>query len=332
MQLTYYVAPWDRGDSDDPAWTPAPEDIHTLKHGYNLADLQRLARLAMGRTVGGSLGYHTRHEVAWSAIAETLYAADQPPEPGELIGAGQAAIAGHVRIDMRHHGRSLRYASGRAPRFAIYWTGLGRHAPSPEDRVVDGTALWQIWPHLTGRQREALLALAAHDDYRAAAAALGVTPGTFGVLISRARRTFLALWHQGEQPSRVWGTDRRVGSHAAPAPQARKRRPATRAAARRAGRPVHELIHGEASTYSNHGCRCAPCTQASAQKARRDRRARGVPARRRVTVSQLADIRRRQAAGETLTAIAVDVGFSDGYLSRLVRGILRPAPDPETAP
>ncbi|MER7213159.1 hypothetical protein ABT340_39365 [Streptosporangium sp. NPDC000239] len=327
-QLTYYVAPWDRDDNDGPAWTPAPEDVHTLRYGYNLADLQRLTRFSMGRTFGGSLDYHTRHEVAWSAITEALYAADQPPEPGELIAAGQAAIAEHLRIDMRHHGRSLRYTSGQAPRFAAYWTGLGRGTPSPEERVVDATALWQIWPRLTDRQREALLALAAHDDYRAAAEALGVTPATFRVLVSKARRTFFALWHEGEQPSRVWGTDRRVGSYADPS-EGGKRRPVTRVAARRTGRPVHELDHGAASTYSNHGCRCGPCTQAAAQKAQRGRRARGVQARRRITVSQLADIRRRQAAGEPLTVIARDLGFSDGYLSRLVRGILRPAPDPE---
>ncbi|MFF4417034.1 Helicase associated domain protein [Streptosporangium sp. NPDC001559] len=54
-----------------------------------------------------------------------------------------------------------------------------------------------------------------------------------------------------------------------------------------------------------------------------------VPVRRRVTVSQLADIRRRRDAGESLAAIAADVGVSADYLSRLARGLSKPAPDPE---
>lgn len=168
----------------------------------------------------------------------------------------------------------------------------------------------------------------AIDDYQAAAAALDITPATFNVLVSRARKRFLTLWHDGERPSRVWGTDRRVGSHATKDRPQSKRRPVTAAVTRRTGRPVHELVHGKATTYSNHGCRCTPCTRASAEKETRRRRAKGIPARRRATVSQLADIRRRQAAGETLKAIAADLGFSDGYLSRLVRGLLQPAPDP----
>lgn len=318
MQLTYYVAPWDRGESDEPGWTPAPDDVHTLRYGYNLADLEKATRLALWRVVGGHLDYRTRYDLAWSAITEALYSAAEPPTPADLVAAGQAAIARHVRIDMRHRG--VQFGGRTGPRFATYWMGLSSRTPSPEDRVVDAVALWQIWPHLTNRQREALLALAAHEDYRAAAAALGVAPGTYKVLIGTARRRFLALWHEGEAPSRPWGAYRRAP---------RTARSATRTVGRHKERPAHELVHGSASTYRNHGCRCTPCTQASAREADRERRARGVPARRRVTVSQLADIRRRQAAGETLTAIAVDVGFSDGYLSRLVRGLSTPAPDPE---
>jgi hypothetical protein len=316
---------------EEPSWTPTPDDVHALRYGYNLDDLQRFARIATWRVVG-RIEYQTRYEVAWSAIAEALYSAVQAPEPGELIVAGYAAISAHLGDEMHHTGRDRKHVGQEMPRFSAYWRGLSPHAPSPEQRIVDATALRQIWPHLPGRQREALLALAAHDDYLAAAAALGVTPGAFRALVSQARRTFLRLWHEGETPSRVWGTDRRVGSRASVAEPTSRRRTATRAVVRRKGRPTRELVHGEASTYDRYGCRCKLCTAAKTEKTKQARRAKGVPAQRRVTVSQLADIRRRQAAGETLTAIGADIGFDGSYLSRLVRGLRQPAPDPEVSP
>lgn len=211
-QLTYFVAPWDRQDDQHAAWTPAPGDIHTLRHGYNLADLQQLTRFALRRVYGGSVDYRARHDVAWSAIAEALYAApaDQSPTPTDLVDAAQRAMAQHVRDDMRHHGRDRHHPGQVMPMFASYWEGMQGRSPSPEGRVVEKTALWQIWPCLTDREREVLLALAAHENYRAAAEALGANPATFNVNVSKARKRFLALWHEGEIPSKPWGTDRRV--------------------------------------------------------------------------------------------------------------------------
>lgn len=330
MQLTFYVAPWDQHDDEQPAWEPAPEDIHTLRHGYNLADLQQLTRFALRRVYGGNVDYRARYDVAWSAIAEALYAApdDQPPTPSDLVDAAQAAMARHVRDDMRHHGHDRHNPGQMMTRFASYWESMQGRASSPEGRVVEKTALWQIWPRLTDREREVLLALAAHENYRAAAEALGANPATFNVNVSNARRRFLTLWHEGETPSRIWGTDRRTGSYAAPSAPTTKRRAATRAVARRTGRTRHALVHGRASTYTNHGCRCVPCTAAATDKARENRRAGGTKERRRITVSQLAAINRRRDAGESLKAIAKDLGFADSYLSRLTRGILQPAPDP----
>jgi hypothetical protein len=126
----------------------------------------------------------------------------------------------------------------------------------------------------------------------------------------------------------VWGTDRRIGSYASATSEKSRPRPVTRSIARRSGRPKHELVHGKASTYTNHGCRCGPCTTAATDKARASRRASGTGERRRITVSQLAAIDRRREAGESLKSIAADLGFADSYLSRLTRGILQPAPDP----
>jgi hypothetical protein len=44
---------------------------------------------------------------------------------------------------------------------------------------------------------------------RAAAEALGKAPHGFETTLSTARKQFLALWHEGEQPSTLWGRDRR---------------------------------------------------------------------------------------------------------------------------
>jgi hypothetical protein len=54
-----------------------------------------------------------------------------------------------------------------------------------------------------------LIALAAHGDYQHAATALDKPYATFVTQIHLARKQFLRLWHQGEQPSGVWGRDRR---------------------------------------------------------------------------------------------------------------------------
>jgi hypothetical protein len=77
---------------------------------------------------------------------------------------------------------------------------------------VDRAALWQIWSQLEERHRVALLALATHEDYQAAADAMGVPYATYVTRVRRARHAFYALWHEGETPSRPWGTDRRQGS------------------------------------------------------------------------------------------------------------------------
>ena len=58
-------------------------------------------------------------------------------------------------------------------------------------------------------ERSTLLALAITGDYKQAAALLDMSYHTFHTSLSRARRKFLALWHEGETPSRMWGRDRR---------------------------------------------------------------------------------------------------------------------------
>jgi len=166
--------PW---DSDDP---------HHVKWGYNLADLDRLARIAVSARRSRSLDVHDAYETAWSAIAETV-AADTYPTASDLIGAGSDAIAAESRRHRSNHGLDGR---GEAPRFAKYWTTCT--TPSPEESVVDRYALWQILPALTDAERRNVYALAA-----------GMEPPSRDRL-SRARRRFLALWHEGETPSTFW--------------------------------------------------------------------------------------------------------------------------------
>ncbi len=201
VQRTFYALP-SEAPPEVPEWEPAPDDVHTLKWGYNLADLERLARFATRRSWGRHLDDRTRYETAWSAIAETLYSATTAPAPGDLMSAAHTAIAIHAQDELHHLGIDFR--TGSMPRFAAYWEHTARSSPSPERGVVDRHALWQIWPHLTGRHRDVLLAHAAADGWRAAAASLGMNEGTFAGLLSTARKQFLALWHEGEQPSLPW--------------------------------------------------------------------------------------------------------------------------------
>src|SRR5207248_10593460 len=101
-----------------------------------------------------------------------------------------------------------------SPAFVAFWESFVAPTPSCERAAVERLALRQILPALTDGQREAMAALAAHGDWAAAATALGMTSVAFRSQVSRGRLRFLALWHEGEVPSRVWGCDRRAGKTA----------------------------------------------------------------------------------------------------------------------
>lgn len=188
-------------------------DVHDIRYGYNLADLDRLARASLWRSWMATIPFADRYQTAWSAIAEHLCAADTRPEPVDLIRAAEDAISQARYDDWHHQGFDYNRGDGTMGRFVAYWTGLGA-TPDPAPRVIDHIALWQIWPQLTPNHRNALLALATHGDYQTAAGTLGLTYKAYTMLLVRARRAFFALWHEGETPSRPWGTDRRQGSKA----------------------------------------------------------------------------------------------------------------------
>jgi len=210
MQRTYYEDDgpawswWDRPSADDEPVTPA-DDIHTLRWGYNLSDIQRLAHLARSSVIGPAPASGA-YQHAWDGIISALYEATERPEPRDLIIAGSQAATHAHRDDMRHRGISKR-TKGTGPRVAMYWSWMSRPSSSPEGTVVERTALWQIWPRLTESQRDALLALAVHEDHQDAAAALGKSRLTFASQLCRARKRFLDLWHEHEKPSALWGAD-----------------------------------------------------------------------------------------------------------------------------
>lgn len=118
-----------------------------------------------------------RFEAAWGAAVECLYAAAESPDANDLFCAAQAGLTRLRRSDLRERGfaygnngaRDPLAGPGSAVGFRCYW-----HSPlppTPEDIVVNRTALRQILPTLSAPQAQALLAVAVHDDYERAAIA-----------------------------------------------------------------------------------------------------------------------------------------------------------------
>jgi hypothetical protein len=183
-----------------------------LRYGYTLDTLTRLAHYAArhGR-YDHDVELPVRYEVAWAAVAEHLYAVGERPTPGELIRAGWLAIRHHGESERQFLGRAHDGPAGPGRHFERYWRAVAAPADSPEDKVIERIALAQIWPRLRPSSRDAFAALAVHGDYRRAAESLEIGYKTFVGRISDGRREFLALWHDGEQPSRPWVRDRRAG-------------------------------------------------------------------------------------------------------------------------
>jgi hypothetical protein len=114
-----------------------------------------------------------RFEAAWSAIAGQLYAATDELTVEDLVQAGRLAIRHYGQRERQFQGRAHDGPAGPGRNFERFWRAASAPVDSPEDRLIDRVALAQIWPRLTPASREALLALAAHEDYRRAAESLG---------------------------------------------------------------------------------------------------------------------------------------------------------------
>ncbi|SCL21655.1 hypothetical protein [Micromonospora inyonensis] len=184
-----------------------------LRYGYTIADLQRLARL-VAATTHTSTSHADRYQEAYSAIAEHLYTTTSRPDDHDLVHAGRAAVLTAMRHTLRHHGYDTNTpgaGTGDRPRYVTYWRWIGQPAPGHDDHIIDAVAVRQILPLLTAQEQAAVNALAAFDTYQAAAAALGIPYGRFCDRLARARHRFLTYWHEHEQPSRPWTSDRRDG-------------------------------------------------------------------------------------------------------------------------
>lgn len=183
-----------------------PADVHVL-HGYYLPDLDRLARAGVRGARSGPGRADDWYRAAWDAIVDALVDAGTHPSEGLLVHAARYAVERAWGVERHHHG--IASIGGPAPKFAVYWLGLSGPAPSPEERVVERVALGQIWAQLTDLDREALTVLAATNSMRASAALLDLRYHTYGERVRAARARALALWHEGETPSRIWRRDRR---------------------------------------------------------------------------------------------------------------------------
>jgi hypothetical protein len=291
--------------SGSPATGPvlSPRVAHEaeLRHGYTLAHLDALAvQAARGQRFSRDADFAVRLEDAWSAIAESLYAADERPTPDDLVRAAWTAMSGEADRISRAHGLNThdRYA-GTIGRFQQYWIGSAHQTRSPEEPIVERVALSQIWSRLSLSHRQLLLALAVHDDHGRAADALDKPRTSFSSQLAQARRAFLTLWHDGERPSRPWGTDRRVSAGST---DRHSRTYVIRV--RERGRQAHVAAHGE-----------PPAPRVRKGKP---------PADLGITVQELA---RRYEQVKSIRVLAAALGVSYGALQRRMQaeGIGRPA-------
>lgn len=186
-------------DPPAPAVEPRPGE---LRHGYTLADLQRLANSAAANNYTMAADHSDLVHAAWSAIVDLLYTAEEPLTRHDLATEGRKGIWALVKDHRQTYGyrdRDPYNGVGSAPHFALFW-----HQPaeaSHEERFVEQVAVWQVFNTLTDRQREVLLAAAVHDgDYVAAALSLNMAPGSYRTWLSQARRAAAAQWHA---PSRT---------------------------------------------------------------------------------------------------------------------------------
>jgi hypothetical protein len=216
VQLTYWETPEREAAAQATKdWrNVVPHGPTELRHGYTLDDLHRLANIAVHADPWHrAMDVVDRLEIAWSAIAEQLYACEERPAEHDLIRDARTAISGDWVKERSAHGVSAGdpYAGrAAAPNYQRFW--FATPAPSPENRVVDRIAVQQILPTLRRFEREALLALATFDDYASAERALGIAEKTLPQRVKSAREAFRELWHEGETPSGQWRRDRRVGS------------------------------------------------------------------------------------------------------------------------
>lgn len=226
-------------------------------HGYTWADIDRHARIGLSMAATSAGGSDDRYQAAWDAIVMTIAEANETPSRRDLSVAAANAVEKQWHDYRHHHGISSRGEA--APKHAVYWLDLCVSTPSPEHAVIERETLARIWPELTGQDRAALTALATLGTYKAGAAAMGLDYQTFANRVRRARTRYLALWHEGETPSRVWRVDRRERTYDRWDGNPNRYYLLKRAAP--IGQRKPSAAHGTWSRYCT-GCKCGPCKEA----------------------------------------------------------------------
>ena len=181
-----------------------------LRHGFTLAEVHDVARFAVHLAGPMAGSWWQRYETAWSEIVLHLYTVEYPPQRYELIRAGRLALY-DAMTDDRHHYGYYKYKTyggefgvASSPPFMKFWWDQLTTCPPFENTVIERVALAQVWMGLSATDRRMLAACAAHDnDYRAAAAAAGVTDQGFRHGIARARCRALELWYGDETHHQV---------------------------------------------------------------------------------------------------------------------------------
>jgi hypothetical protein len=179
--------------------------VSTLAYGYTLIDVNGIARSAVVAAGYAPSNFSDRYDEAWSAVVETLYAADTAPDRQVLWYAGLDAVHAAIRDDRRHYGasafdRASELAS--APGFVRYWGSVA--VPDFSPALIERFAAYQIWPRLAGHHQRVLLVLAAAGTVAEAARLLDVSISAAQQRIDRARTEFRRLWHEHETPSGQW--------------------------------------------------------------------------------------------------------------------------------
>ena len=197
-----------------------------VRWGWTPEALEHLAGYAARTHYAQVLPFPDRRDTAYHELVVTVLEASAQPAAGDLLMAARDAISAAAQGEYRERGLSNRDKTRTADRYARYWRSAPRLVSPYEDAVIDGLALAQIWTVLLPSHRRVLEALADHGSYGAAARSLGTTDATFKVRVSKARAAFRAWWHEHEEPSAMWGSDRRVTPV--------RRRPVTRVIGQRA--------------------------------------------------------------------------------------------------
>lgn len=215
-QRTYY-------EPDGPVWewwnSPEPTMSHNgtpVRHGYTMADIESLARMAMRRSIGWSLlDTIGRYQACYDGVVDLLFTAEEPPTERDLIASGWDSLARAYKSQRHDRGLTDDPDQPHGPRFAAYWAGQSgstSHADATDERV----ALHQVLDALPDEHRDAIAAMAAYGTRGEAAHGLNIKVDTYGAQLRRARERALRLWFDHEVPpsrATVFTTARKVGSY-----------------------------------------------------------------------------------------------------------------------